>query len=475
MEVRYLQIEEKVYKVIRTAEPAFFLEARSLPLPNIDQFHNRRLDRWHRHLQDYGWDAEELPGLSLDSELARFRATRRNGEAEASAESTAPEQSLRLEALLFLLLWRSCHRYRQRRDVEPENTFQAEAARLFESITKKLEGEIEFGSEIISACPVADGLVDIQVLHQLRNQGLGQAEHHYLSSRLAAAASEAGLPTFLQVGAACLSARLSLQLPKQFCQSIAALWHQQLSEHWPTLPSNPLAAGARPLKGPKRKRRIDPEISKIFSESAASGGPQALLALQRHSPAAAEWLGAVRTVNKHGAGEHAKHQHVQCEIQKIRSYGKRQYVPRLSIACDASRVGGEKTMVFLFTWLQEQISCWPCPQSVRDFAETAESDPGQAASLARDRWVYGMKNFFEDISASIWWETTTRMVGTDDPAQLLDSEKKLGKVPKLQRLSSYDVLVALDQSLRTAGLSLADFSPASCVNTMQKKQKALSS
>ena len=85
-----------------------------------------------------------------------------------------------------------------------------------------------------------------------------------------------------------------------------------------------------------------------------------------------------------------------------------------------------------------------------------------------------MKNFFEDISASIWWETTTRMVGTDDPAQLLDSEKKLGKVPKLQRLSSYDVLVALDQSLRTAGLSLADFSPASCINTMQKKQKALS-
>jgi hypothetical protein len=119
-------------------------------------------------------------------------------------------------------------------------------------------------------------------------------------------------------------------------------------------------------------------------------------------------------------------------------------------------------MVFLFTWLQEQISCWPCPQSIRDFAETAESDPGEAASLARDRWVYGMKNFFEDISASMWWETTQRMVGTEDPAQLLEPEGKLGKVPKLQRLSSYDVLVALDQSLRAAGLSLADFSSASC-------------
>ena len=119
-------------------------------------------------------------------------------------------------------------------------------------------------------------------------------------------------------------------------------------------------------------------------------------------------------------------------------------------------------MVFLFTWLQEQISCWPCPQSIRDFAETAESDPGEAALLSRDRWVYGMKNFFEDISASMWWETTQRMVGTEDPAQLFEAEGKLGKVPKLQRLSSYDVLVALDQSLRAAGLSLADFSSASC-------------
>jgi hypothetical protein len=130
-------------------------------------------------------------------------------------------------------------------------------------------------------------------------------------------------------------------------------------------------------------------------------------------------------------------------------------------------------MVFLFTWLQEQISCWPCPQSVRDFAETAETDPGQAALLARDRWVYGIKNFFEDISASMWWETTKRMGGTEDPAQLLDAEGKLGKVPKLQRLSSYDVLVALDQSLRTAGLSLADFSSASCSKHNKAAQKAL--
>jgi hypothetical protein len=422
MEFRYLQIGEKVYKVIRTAEPAFFLEARSFPLPNIDQFHNRRLERWHHLLQDYGWDAADLPGLSLDSKLTRFRAARRNGQAEAAAELVASEQSLRLEALLFLLLWRSCRPSKQGEDGDPQNTSQAEASRLLESITKKLEGEIEFGNETISACPVADGLVDIQVLHQLRHHEHGQAEHRYLSRRLAAAAGEAGLPTFQQVGAACLSARLSLQLPKQFCQSVAALWHQQLSEHWAALPTNPLAAGARPLKGPRRNRRMDPVVSNIFLESASSGGAQALLSLCRNSPAAADWLGEMEKVKKHGAREFAKHQQVHQEIHKIRSYGKKQHVPRLSIACDASRVGGEKTMVFLFTWLQEQISCWPCPQSVRDFAETAETDPGQAALLARDRWVYGIKNFFEDISASMWWETTKRMVGTEDPAQLLDAE-----------------------------------------------------
>jgi hypothetical protein len=129
-------------------------------------------------------------------------------------------------------------------------------------------------------------------------------------------------------------------------------------------------------------------------------------------------------------------------------------------------------MVFLFTWLQEQISCWPCPQIIRDFAETAESDPALAASLARDRWVYGMKNFFEDISGSIWWETTERMDSREDPARLLDSKGKSGKVPKLQRLSSYDVLVALDQSLRAAGLSLANFSSSCCKNFKLLRQKA---
>jgi hypothetical protein len=47
-----------------------------------------------------------------------------------------------------------------------------------------------------------------------------------------------------------------------------------------------------------------------------------------------------------------------------------------------------------FTWLQEQISFWPCPQTIRDSTETAESDPVVATAIARDRWVCGMKNFF---------------------------------------------------------------------------------
>ena len=125
-------------------------------------------------------------------------------------------------------------------------------------------------------------------------------------------------------------------------------------------------------------------------------------------------------------------------------------------------------MVLFFTWLPEQISFWACPQTIRDFTETAESDPVIAVAASRDRWVYGMKNFFEDISDSLWWETTARMVGTDDPAQNDQGKPKFGKVPKLQRLSSHDVMLALDNCLRSAGLSLAMFSKQSCVSKNKK-------
>ena len=113
-------------------------------------------------------------------------------------------------------------------------------------------------------------------------------------------------------------------------------------------------------------------------------------------------------------------------------------------------------MVLFFTWLPEQISFWACSLTIRDFTETAESDPVIAAAASRGHWVYGM-NFFEDISDSLRWETTACMFGTDDPAQNVEGKSKFGKVPKLQRLSSHDVMLALDYCLHSARRSLAMF------------------
>ena len=139
-------------------------------------------------------------------------------------------------------------------------------------------------------------------------------------------------------------------------------------------------------------------------------------------------------------------------------------MPRLSIAADASRVGGEKTMVFFFTWLEEQIVSWPCPQIIRDFAAQAEAEASALGATARDRWVYGVKNFFEDLSATHWWASAAQKEPSARP-DLPDS--CWAKVPRPARLSSHDFLVALDNFLRGAGLSLSSFASLGCISDMR--------
>ena len=456
MEARYHNINGKVFKLHRTAEQCFFFEVRSLPLPNVTQYHGRRLERWHNKLLAHGWEESDLPRLTLTSELSRVRDARRKGLAEASAEQTAAEQCLHLEAVVFLLLVQSA-----RQQAEPLPSSE-DAIQFFDDFSRKIKGEIGLGRDLVAACSATNGLLNVQVLHALRRNKQGESVHHWLSKKLKTVCCDEGNVTLLQVGCACLEARLDLHLMKQFCEGVAAMWHQHLSDLWPTLQTNPLAAGSLPERGPKKNRRMDPTAMKVLLETASSGGTPALISLANNFPGAAAWTTNIKARTA-DAPRRAKQTFVQQEVHKIRSHGANQPVPRLSIACDASRVGGEKTMVLFFTWLQEQISCWACPQTIRDFAETAESNPVLAAAASRDRWVYGMKNFFEDISDSLWWETTARMVGTDDPAQNDQGKPKFGKVPKLQRLSSHDVMLALDNCLRSAGLSLAMFSKQSCV------------
>ena len=206
---------------------------------------------------------------------------------------------------------------------------------------------------------------------------------------------------------------------------------------------------------------MDPEARRLLAEAAAAGGVRALEAVCQSSPVAEKWLANLRTGRKTDVAMRARQHAVLREMHKLFEYGSLRPVPRLSIAADASRVGGEKTMVFFFTWLEEQIVSWPGPQIIRDFAVQADAEASTLGATARDRWVYGMKNFFEDLSATHWWASAAQKEPSARP-DLPDAS--WAKVPRPARLSSHDFLVALENCLRGAGLTLSSFASLSCIS-----------
>ena len=229
MEIRYHTINGKAFKLHRNTERTFFFEARSLPLPNNSQYHGRRLARWHKQLLDHGWEETDLPNLTLDSELARSREACRSRVAEISSEKTAVEQCLRLDAVVFLVLIRAA-----RHQAEP-NSSSEDAVDFFDNFSRQLEGEVSLGRDLVAACPAADGLLNIQVSHELRRRKQGDGVYRWLSKKLKTACCNEGYVNLLHVGSVCLQARLDLQVVKQFCQSLADLWQQRLSNLWATL------------------------------------------------------------------------------------------------------------------------------------------------------------------------------------------------------------------------------------------------
>jgi hypothetical protein len=194
MEIRYHTINGKVFKLRRTTERTFFFEARSLPLPNNSQC---RLARWHKQLLDHGWEETDLPNLTLDSELARSREACRSRVAEISSEKTAVEQCLRLDAVVFLVLIRAA-----RHQAEP-NSSSEDAVDFFDNFSRQLEGEVSLGRDLVAACPAADGLLNIQVLHELRRRKQGDGVYRWLSKKLKTACCNEGYVNLLHVGSVC--------------------------------------------------------------------------------------------------------------------------------------------------------------------------------------------------------------------------------------------------------------------------------
>jgi hypothetical protein len=124
-------------------------------------------------------------------------------------------------------------------------------------------------------------------------------------------------------------------------------------------------------------------------------------------------------------------------------------------------VSGEKTLV-LFGVLPEselRISFWPALQILRDFAPQHEHKLGQVEAGVVDRWIFGMRRFFADLSS------------LQQGSQNCSAGANLKTLPAPNRMSAHDLLVALDNALRSLGYELVDFLSESKFQTTKQQQQ----
>jgi hypothetical protein len=237
--------------------------------------------------------------------------------------------------------------------------------------------------------------------------------------------------------------------------SCAQLLDAWLTTQWETLSQDPLEAKAIPLKGKKAARRLDPTLKRAFSELAERGQQNFELAKR---------LGAARAL------EHVKKLPSAAALDESHIAGlfsQRKFLvseqaaePQISIAMDASRVGGEKTLVMFALHLQQNWHLWLPPQAVRDFAPQAEHQLCSPGDSLQARWSLGLKIFSKDFSEHAWKNTS------GEPSREASEKTKPARarnttegVAGHERMSSYDLLVCLDNALRSLGLGLASFAP----------------
>jgi hypothetical protein len=124
-------------------------------------------------------------------------------------------------------------------------------------------------------------------------------------------------------------------------------------------------------------------------------------------------------------------------------------------------VSGEKTLVLFGVLLESElrICFWPALQILRDFAFQHEHKLGKVEASLVDRWIFGMRHFFADLSS------------LQQGSQNCSAGANLKTLPAPNRMSAHDLLVALDNALRSLGYELVDFLSESKFQTTKQQQQ----
>lgn len=438
MVFRYVHIGPDITAKIFTRGDEFFAWARDFPICNLKQYLARRTRRWQSLLEDAGWSAAEAAASTSTSAAAARKQLR--GSPDQLCNWSSEEQEVRLDALLFLLLHTS-----QRRS----QAQGPEAGHTLAAIGADLQGELDIGVATLAACSVQQGIVDVQILHTMAAQLPNVDPCIIVLSRDIGPAARVSFADFS-------AAMYRAGMAKQWCQGASRLWATSLQLRWAELPVDPLFAGVQAPLGPsqRRARRLDPDLREVLAEVASRGGARTMDLVERAAQKKIAGMTATRTWSTLVQGVVARAMHC---------YGAAatKGVPRLSLAADASRVSGEKTLVSFAVWPGNQASLWLAPQIVRDFAtQLNQSEDAVADEATVLRWECGMRLFFCNFDRTAWQQSEEQADGgleaTEETAGGRAPEET-DKIPRLARLSSYDLLVALDNALRSCHLSLRHF------------------
>ena len=433
---RYYPLDQdKVLKIFSDDQLRVFWHSREFPLCNSNQYLSRRSSRWQEWLKKAGWPEDELGNLfGVTHEALR----RRKVEEAPEGTVTATEQLIGSAALVSLLVQSSSLQAAGASDLA------AGASDALRKLFSEISGEVLLRGSIAVACPLHNCRVDLRTLAATIAAVPCRALKKFLNALQNQDTAE--LTTFLvQAGRHKLLHSCSLS-----CAQLLDSW---LAEQWDTLSQDPLVAKVIPVKGKKTARRLDPTLRRAFATVAATG---------RLNLELAKRCGAARAL------EHVKKlpSAVTLEEEFIAGlFSQRKFLvsqqaaaPQISISMDASRVGGEKTLVMFSMHLQQNWHLWLPSQAVRDFAPQAEHQLCCPGDSLHARWSLGLQNFFRDFSELVWKKTS----GDGEPGQQARPTKTKNKTEGVtghERMSSHDLLVCLDNALRSLGLGLASFAP----------------
>jgi hypothetical protein len=471
---RYFHISKVIAKTWHHPGGGFYVWARDMPLLNWEQSHGRRQERWVKAMQEAGWDqtADSVAAIFPASQEAGRRALKKPRAGKATADSRAAEpsqpaaapagrvpapsgpagrvaepsepagaahhshspafqsseQAVRVDALFFMLLETSQH--------SKKTDLQSHATQMLTSLLQVCTGDVDIASKNATVVvPLSQGIADIQVLHRLAEHWPCPDRHLAKLSRSFRAEQQTDALHFLTIAVAS-------KFTESVCTSLGQLLGQHLQNLWGSLPSDPLEAKVMPFRGPKANGRLDPDIRAAVA-MAVRGGRAAVELLDR------TYGGSLLRVKKPPSASRLEEGRLAELLQKSKNYSS-QIIgpPQVSLAVDASRVSGEKTLVGFLVWLRCGTCCWPACQRVRDCAIKLEHNTAVADEGVASRWSYGLRQFFAPF----------RNRFSDPEWSDAEEEQPLQRPKSLpQRLSSHDLMVYIENILRSAGLDWSNF------------------